>query len=261
MKKLLLLIIAVMAINYLSAQTYFGPRLGVNFATMSGQYSKDYETDHGNITGFVIGGVVDHHFSDMISLQGELLFAQKGWKEDMTVSGTENGVSYSGESTEKYVFNTLEIPILVKATFGDDFKFYGNLGPYFNYKMGGKYEYEAKYTVSGYGETISDSEDGDGKIIFDKEPEDYNGDDYYMDPKEENRIDFGLYFGGGVAKQLGPGILTLDLRYGLGFSDFYKDAAFEDDYSKSSDSGRPDGYEAFKNRNFSVTIAYMFGGN
>jgi len=264
MKKLLLLAIAVMAISVLNAQTYFGPRLGINLATMSGQMTENYDIDNGSITGFVIGGVVDHHFSEMISLQAEILFVQNGMKEELTYSENYEGVSISSEDKTKYKFNTLEIPLLVKATFGDDFKYYGNLGPYFNYKMGGKYESEWKITTSNFSETETESGNNNGKIIFKEAPNNYDGDDTYLNPKYFNRIDFGLYFGGGIAKQLGPGVLNLDIRYGLGFSDFFKDEYFKElngSKSSSSDGDKPVGYKAFKNRNFSITLAYMFGGN
>lgn len=264
MKKIIL-IIAILAVNTLFAQTYFGPRLGVNIATMSGQISENSTADRKNITGLVIGGVIDHHFSDMLSLQAEILFAQNGMKEEDKYNESGSGYSLSSENENIMIFNTLEIPLLLKATFGNDFKFYGDLGPYFNYKMGGKYESEYEYTTSGWGETNTEKGNDNGKIIFKEEPSDYDGDDLYLDPKYYNRIDFGLYFGGGIAKQLGPGILTLDLRFGLGFNDFFKDEFFNHiyDYSKSisSEGSKPDGYKAYKNRNLSITVAYMFGGN
>jgi hypothetical protein len=58
-----------------------------------------------------------------------------------------------------------------------------------------------------------------------------------------------LYLGGGVQKQLGPGKLAFDLRFGLGLTDTYQ---FSDDHEK------PDGYKPYKNRNISMTFAYMF---
>ena len=251
MKKTLLIIAAIIAVNTTFAQTYFGPRLGINMSKMTGKYWEKDDSEHKNVTGFQFGAVVDHHFSDMISLQMELLYAQKGVKTEDNYS--EDG--YSSTSTSKETFNTIEIPVLFKATFGGDIKFYGNAGPYFNYKLGGKYESEGSYTGNGTTETYSK----DGKIIFDKRPDNYTGDDSYYDPKVYNKVDFGFYIGGGVAKELGPGILTFDIRYGLGFKDFINtDEAFKDDNGVSKE---PDGYEAFKNRNLSITVAYMFGGN
>ena len=59
-------------------------------------------------------------------------------------------------------------------------------------------------------------------------------------------------FGGGVQKQLGPGKLAFDLRFGLGLIDTHQ---FPEGQTK------PNGYKPYKNRNISMTFAYMFEMN
>jgi len=249
MKKTLFLFVAILFANVTFSQTSFGVRVGLNSATLSGKESSEDKTDYKAVNGMVFGAVVEQHATDMLSVQFELLYLQKGAQG--TGSMTYWGTSF--DYTSKIYLNSIELPILLKATFGDNLKFYGNVGPYFNYALGGKYETE---TV-----TSNTTETADGKLIFKKEPDNYKGDDNYYDPDEYNRLDWGLYFGGGLGMHLGPGLLSLDIRYGLGFSSFYKDAHFDKvQLDGSTKNIVPDGYEAFKNRNLTISLSYMFGG-
>ena len=117
--------------------------------------------------------------------------------------------------------------------------------------FGGKYE--DSFSVLNTTTTTS------GKIIFDKQPDNYTGDDEYLDPEKFSVFDYGFYFGGGVSTKLGPGYLGIDIRYGLGMVDFHRDAYFDTKIGNTTTHYVPDGYEAFKNRNLSIALTYMFG--
>jgi len=98
--------------------------------------------------------------------------------------------------------------------------------------------------------------DDKGKIKF-KEIYEQTGffddeDDLYYSPTEYSRYDFGIYVGGGFGVKAGVSTLCLDIRYGIGFIDFYKDAYFIS-HTKSSS------YKPFNNRNLSITLSILFG--
>ncbi len=115
-----------------------------------------------------------------LSIQPELLYIQKG-------VGAK-----SGNTTADVHINYLELPVLVKISFGSEtIKGYVNAGPSIGYALSGK---------TKIGSTTS-------KITFDD---------------TDNRTDFGLQFGGGVGFQAGPGSILLDLRYGYGLTNTSK---------------------------------------
>ncbi|GAB4401346.1 MAG: hypothetical protein OHK0053_23910 [Microscillaceae bacterium] len=103
-------------------------------------------------------------------------------------------------------------------------------GPSFGIGLGGK----AEASALGFSESIDikfGDDDGSG--------------DLYLD----NRLDFGLQFGGGVSLQLGPGSVVLDARYGLGLSNWFEEEDLIDTQSS--------------NRTFALSLGYMIplGGN
>lgn len=236
MKKLFLSIISLLVVTSGFAQFSVGPRIGVNFSTVSGKdyWSGDFK--HKWITGLVVGVVGEYPFSDMISLDAEILYITSGGKYIYKLDEGERAVG-NDEGYWKETYGNLQIPILAKFNFGNDIQFYGNLGPYFSLILCGKYKEE----IEAYNYSQK------GKIKYKKEPDNYNGDDWYFDPKYYHTYDIGLYIGGGAKKQLGPGVLSFDARFGLGFIDWNK---FENKDDK------PDDYKAYKNRNISVSFAY-----
>jgi len=236
MKKFTILFVILLFASSSFGQYSVGPRLGVNFSTVSG---KDYwgETKHKWTTGIVVGAVGEYVFTDLISLDAEILYITSGAKYLYDISDGENRSSNEGYWKESY--GNLQIPILVKFTIGDEIQFYGNLGPYFNLILCGKY----KDKVEAY------NYEQKGKIKIKERPNGYSGDDWYLDPDEYRKFDIGMYIGVGAQKKIGPGLLTFDVRFGLGFMDFNK---FENKDDK------PDGYKPYKNRNISLSVTYMY---
>jgi len=100
MKKIFLFTIALFIINTAYSQVYIGQRIGINMATTSGKWSESSDTEYSSLIGFQLGIVFDIHFSDMISLQTELLYAQNGTK--YKYSNTDNNTSMTTIGRDRY---------------------------------------------------------------------------------------------------------------------------------------------------------------
>ena len=117
MKKLVFLLITVLFVSSFYGQKpdyswWAGPRLGVNFTTVSGQWSSDNnDTKHKFIVTPIIGGVVGYRFTPMIALSAELNMAKSGALYVNTWEG-EDGQEVEGRFRERYT--TLNIPILAR---------------------------------------------------------------------------------------------------------------------------------------------------
>ncbi len=140
-----------------------------------------------------------------ISIQPELLYIQKG-------------IKYKDDNIEiKSYSNYLELPLLLKVNFGSEaVKAYVNGGPSFAYLLNGKLKSGDKDVKVKYGD----------KNDLLSDPITLNKDDY-------NRFDIGLQFGGGIGVQAGPGVLGLDVRYGLGLTNYLNDEDASDSENKS----------------------------
>jgi len=74
--------------------------------------------------------------------------------------------------------------------------------------------------------------------------------DYTFDddgPVQDQRFDAGVVFGTGIGFGAGGGNIEVDLRYNMGLMDRLK---YED--------GRPDGINKQMNRNFGLSVLYLF---
>lgn len=89
---------AVAPVHALTAQTTFGIKGGLSFATLSNKHP-----DWDNRTGFAAGIAVDMR-SGPIGIQPELLYVQKGVKSDGSPSSDAPRLDYA------------EIPVLIKLT-------------------------------------------------------------------------------------------------------------------------------------------------
>ena len=136
MKKLLSVLIVFLFVIPVFAQWQVGPRLGMNFSTCSGKYS-EYDTEKsGWIPGIVVGAVAERPFNDMISGVGEILFITSGAKYTYTYEGEEESRAEECGYVERY--GKIQIPLLAKFTFGEEFQYYGASGPYFGFAICGK---------------------------------------------------------------------------------------------------------------------------
>lgn len=231
MKRLCIIVLAVIGVAVTAeAQTVsFGPRVGVNFATLrvvdaEDEYRKHFNDALDYTTGAQFGAVVNFEVSEILSVQPEILYSQRGYQANPVFH--EN--SSNGSASVNSRMNFLEVPVLAKFSFGvESIKGFVTAGPSVSYFMNGKMKYAF-----------------DGK----EEEEDYEFNDYVNGIKA-NRLDIGANVGAGMAFALGTGALNLDVRYGLGLSDISK-------YEANRPSDKPKSVH----RMFGVSVAYLFRG-
>jgi hypothetical protein len=128
MKKTLLSLALLAGITS-AAQAQTGLKLGLkggfNGSTFSGSDSKGSEYK----AGFAAGGLINYGFSDLISVQGELLYSQKGASID-NYDKNSSGSGFVQNTTFKSTLGYLDVPILLKVTTGDAGKgLFFELGP------------------------------------------------------------------------------------------------------------------------------------
>lgn len=161
----------------------FGIKGGVNMAKYSGSDAGDNDYKMG-----VVGGAFACLDLIALKVQPELLFTQKGAKEEGTMDVLGTPVSYSASTTVNYV----EVPILAKFSFGKIIVPSIYAGPAFGILMGAN----AEATVGG-----TSSGSVDVKDAF-------------------NSTDIGLVFGAEVKL---PVKLSIEARYNMGLTDAPKE--------------------------------------
>jgi hypothetical protein len=211
MKKLLVTLFVVFIASGSFAQVSIMPKAGVSLAKISlTDDMLDGDPAPKSRIGIVLGAAFEFQLSDQFAIQPELLFHQKGWKEE------DSGVDF--KYTSNNTLNYIELPVMVKVKFDN---FYISGGPYLGLGIGGKYKDE--YSEGNFSATF------EGKIKFGDEPSNYDGDDYYI----ENAMDFGLQIGAGM--KLGP--VIIDLRYGFGLSNLEdKPSGYQGDWKLKNSS-------------------------
>lgn len=200
-----------------------GPRLGLNFShvafTEGDVYHRnEFKSDQKDLTGAQVGVVANIGLTDLLSIQPEFLYSQKGRRHEGVFRPWNAAYEY------KYRLNYLEIPVLLKATFGsENLHAFVNGGPYLAYLLGGKNNY-----LVGGNETEDELELK------------------YRNGVKPNRSDIGLALGGGLGSKIGPGNLALELRYSLGLTDLNQ-------YQNERDPRWP----KYANRTLGVSVSYM----
>ncbi len=124
MKKLSLLFLMSIGTTMLYSQITFTPKAGASLSHMSLPSDfADPDEDYGSKIGLIIGVAVEIPImGELLSVQPELLFHQKGFKYKWKSGGEMEEYNYT--------LNYIELPILAKVKFG---KFYAVAGPSFGY--------------------------------------------------------------------------------------------------------------------------------
>lgn len=189
LKSILVLFICSFLYFNSQAQAKFGFRAGV---TISKQQFKqgNLDEDPGSKFGLDLALVSQFDLSPVVAISPELHWMQKGSKIDDLGGGL-------GSSAR--TFNYLEIPVLLKLTFGEEAGFFVFGGPSIGYLFS------------------ATDKDGDGNS------NDIDLDDY-------KRTDLGAHLGAGI--KAGP--VYIDARYMAGFSNI---ANFEADDVEIRNSG------------------------
>ena len=207
MKKTLTLLIVMTTVACASAQITIIPKIGITLSKVV--VGDDDEQDAmKSKPGVSLGAAFNVEVNEMLSVQPEVQFVQKGFRLDESFSAS----GYSEKIEGKVSINYLEIPVLLKTSFGNEnFKFFLNGGPSLGIGLGGNGSVTITVTEAG----VTDSGTLKGKVKFGPEPDDNEDEDIYFD----NRLDFGVQFGGGML--IGNKIM-IDFRYGVGLSNLYK---------------------------------------
>lgn len=186
MKKVLLFAaVAVFGLAFVNAQEMkFGAKVGVNFASITGDMTEDLS----GLTGFHIGGYVDIPVSEKFSVQPELQFSTQG--------AEENFEDEFEKEEGKIKLNYLNIPVMAKFKVAEGFSV--QAGPQIGFLLSAKNEYSFTDKVDpGFGNDESGEEDIKDFI---------------------KSTDFGINFGLGYEMASG---LNFSARYNLGLSNIY----------------------------------------
>ena len=196
-----------------SAQMSLGFRAGVNLATWSVN-DPVAPSDPQSVLLLQVGMPLLVPINDYLAVQPELTFLQKGVEEEEIDQGST--------TTVQAVINYIELPILLKGTFGSEkVKAHLFAGPSLGYALNGK----AKGTADILGTKITIEED----IDFEED--------------EISRLDLGLHLGAAVLVPVGSGDLMFDVRYMLGLINI--------------DDAQVNNIEAY-NRGLALSIGYLF---
>jgi len=172
------------------SQIKFGIKEGINLTTQS---KLGMLWDNNDIkTGFTLGASIDYRFHKTISLQAEINYKREGMAYEKTEAAGKYKVNHD--------YDYYNIPVLIKGRFNEELglndkwlvSFFG--GPYYSYL----HKAEAEIESAGL-TTVSDIED------------------------ESHNSDWGMVYGGEVARVFDKGELFFDLRYEMGLSNIMKD--------------------------------------
>ena len=169
----------------------YGPKVGMNFSDFSG-FEIPFSSALNLIDfrfGFCGGGFLSYAINDWFRVQTELLYSMKGLKLGFGDIGAGLSLDY------------IEIPLLAMLTIPNNSRFTPNLfvGPTIGFNVRAKAYGELGDLASG---TVDISE-----VV--------------------NVFEAGMAFGGGLNVEIGPGELTFDIRYVLGFTDVFDSEAIQ----------------------------------
>ena len=179
------------------AQVQLGLQAGANLGDVKLDPSQE-GVETGMRTGFLLGGVLFYSFSPILGLQVEPAYVQKGATVD--ISTTEMGMNIKVE--QSLTANYLDIPVLLKASFGE--------GPVKPYLLAG-----ATLALSLGDATFEiDKATIDGEDVTSQIPS-----NELEEKVKVKSTDFILNFGAGVIIPAGQVNIFIQGQYNLGLSD------------------------------------------
>ncbi|MCJ7932114.1 MAG: PorT family protein [Chryseobacterium sp.] len=194
MKKILLAS-ALAVVAGLNAQTNFGVKGGYTLSKLNSNEDPEFEGVSGGLkskSGFYIGALVEHKFTNKFAVQGEVQYANLGGKVEVGMSGIT--------VTEKLRFNRIVIPVSAKYYPVPEFGVYA--GPYVSFKT----NTSVKIEVSG------------GM----PDPRAIREGEQFLEQQFNDHLkstEFGLFFGADFKIYKG---LFLDARYSFGLTNMIK---------------------------------------
>ena len=232
MKKITLTLLGLVAFStsaLAQQEVKFGPKAGVNFASINGKVTEEGETFEFNKgqTGFYVGAFAEIKFNDKFAIQPELLYTVQGGGAEESGSSTIMGETYSFESKSKWNLHYINIPIMAKYYVIPSVAI--EAGPYVGFNI--KSEFEDDYSEIASGVSMSQKDTYDFK-------------------KGTNSVDFGLGFGASYNMDNG---FFVGARYNLGLAKISKDAKWTEGNTEFESTK-----EDFKNRVIQVSVGYKF---
>lgn len=234
MKKHLLISLLLLFSFGCFAQWAVGPRVGINFHTVTGKWSSEDDTKNRFIVGPVAGAVGSYTFTELFTLSGELSYETMGQKNIFTLNDiAARQAQQNYDLSERW--NCLSIVILVNIFFLANW--FANVGIFNRLKLTG---------------VMTDDNGNKTNLRYGEGEQKASRPVQYVDPTYNRRWDFGMYIGGGYQRGLGPGNIRADLRFGYGFLDLNK---FENKDQKKT--AKDNGYKGYHSMNISLAVAYM----
>jgi hypothetical protein len=182
MKRLIILLVIALPTLTLG-QTF----LGIRGASGASGVSLNPKEAQMQLFGILEGGVVVKHYNlKYIGFQGELNYAQRGYRKPIN-----DTVTY------KRLNNYLELPIFMQGTF----------------------QFKKAFLVLQVGcyaamlLTSTEGNNENGRYVLEK---------YSINPLRDKRFDYGLAGGGGVGYEVGDIIFQAEYRFHYGLGDLYK---------------------------------------
>ncbi|MFB9863362.1 PorT family protein [Rufibacter immobilis] len=204
MKKIFVLLVAVVASYAAQAQTTFGIKGGLNYSNLSGDL-KD-ESRFNNKIGFNAGVYFNAPIvGDFFSIQPEILYSNKGYKYDDVEKTNLLGVTERYEGTAN--FNYIDVPVLARIKAGSLFF---EAGPQVSYLL--NVNDKTKYYVNNK--------------LEDRGTEEKSKSGY-------SDFEVGYAAGLGFATQSG---ISLGLRYNGAFTDLSDDSPARGDFKDARHS-------------------------
>ena len=225
-KKIVLSCMAIGLSVAAMAQARVGVKGGYNLANITTGSGGNVEENKFK-SSFHVGVIADFPLSPVLSLQPGVFYTGKGSKLERGESGD---VTYFKTSTNPQY---IEIPVNLvgKIPVGEDTRIFFGAGPYAAFGVGGKNKY-ALGPVSG-----------ESKIKWDDDTP-FDNTDPNQGYDKYKRFDYG----GNLLAGVEVGNFLLSAQYGLGFAKILSGA----------DDSRDD---KSKNRVWSFSVGYLFGGS
>lgn len=195
MKKITLTLLGLVAFStsaLAQQEVKFGPKAGVNFATLNGKDAKEADMQ----VGFHIGAFAEIKFNEQFAIQPEILYSTQGAQTKGTIQVMGVTANFEGGIKSSYI----NVPIMAKYYVIPSVAI--EAGPYVGFLM--KAEAESNISAMGASQELK------------------------QDIKDaSNTVDFGV--GVGASFNLDNGFFV-GARYNLGLTKIYKDYKAETEF-------------------------------
>ncbi|WP_028297119.1 porin family protein [Olivibacter sitiensis] len=222
------LLLQCMVYSGVAQEVHLIPQIGVNLGTYNFDKTLNNTSQQRLAPGLTAGVGFNIAFSssrDFI-LQPEINYSMRNSITDFISTGQTTDPATT--IRQKTQLHYIDIPLLARFDFGVSTRYYINVGPSISYAFAGRESYESS-TIANF-DNISRKADFNEKF---------------------NRIDWGVWLGGGVEIPVNDSFLLLDGRYGIGMRDLYKNMSIPGAGSEETAIGN-DG----RSRLFHITVGY-----